>query len=192
MPGLVEEIERELERACYRALDEELALVTVGGLRFEAFLYSLGDGEEASREEAEYVVGFKHVFASVNYHCRRCFACSAEFGARIYKTQVFRQMVLDEFKKRGIRFDLEEVGDGAGDLYMLFDDMDLSVRISRGEPVREDLEAVAESILLLVEIYESVEKRFREWEEAFDAFRAEHEPISLFKYEKSELYGWYG
>jgi len=185
---LAERIEEEIERACYRALEEELAFVTIRGITFEVFAYTPEDREEADLERAERLVDFRHVFASTPYHCRECFACSAEFGASVYKEQVFRQMVLDELKKRGIEFELEEVGDGAGDLYLSYEDMDLSVRIVGGEPLDEDLEEVAESVLLLVEVYECVEKRFREWERIFEEFRAEYEPRPLFKYERSELW----
>ena len=111
-----EELVEAVRRACLSLrgsgfmLDEvDVAGLTVEYLRIE---------EDVERAREPFGGCSRIVLLHAAYHCRMCFACSAEFGAKLYERQVRLNLFLDELVKRGVLFRLEEEGDGAGTLYL--------------------------------------------------------------------------
>ena len=151
----------------------------IAGLPFEIEYFKIPKEDLPSEEKEHISIGFWHIFHSVEYHCKRCLACKAEFGAEIYKEQVFKQIVLEESKRLGEELELEDISDGWGELRCQVG----SVAIVNGKVDQQSLEATAKSISTLKRAYMLAEERFKQFCKEFDEFRNKHE-LKHLKYSK--------
>ena|GEM_PF-4198414 len=175
----LEEIVDAVREICLRLRDIEYPVMEVelAGLTIEYWQSEYYEDEEPFGGDSMIVL----LYAA--HHCRECFACSAEFGAQLYETQVKLNMFLEELKKRNIKFRLWEVGNGAGTLYLDVEDLPpLPVPLKKELTTEEwnKFEKLArqyaEHIKPVIDAWEATQKRFKQWKKAFEQFRKAYEP----------------
>ena len=162
-------------------VEEEGLLETqeIAGLPFEIDYFKIPKEDLPAGEKEHISLGFWHIFHSVGYHCKGCLACKADFGAEIYKEQVFKQMVIEKSKRLGEELELEDISNGWGELRCQVG----SVGIVNGKVDQQSLEATAKSISTLKRAYMLAEERFKQFCKEFDEFRNKHE-LKHLKYPK--------